>query len=42
MDAAYSIERLMSMLIFSTDDADARERPAVFTEKRVPYWKAKK
>jgi len=33
LDAAYSIERLMSMMIFSTEDA--REGPKAFMEKRA-------
>jgi enoyl-CoA hydratase len=39
LDAAYSIERLMSMMIFSTEDA--KEGPKAFMEKRAPVWKAK-
>jgi enoyl-CoA hydratase len=39
LDAAYSIERLMSMLIFSTEDA--KEGPAAFMGKRAPVWKAR-
>ena len=39
LDAAYSIERLMSMLVFSTEDA--KEGPAAFMEKRQAVWKGK-
>ncbi|MBE0479813.1 MAG: enoyl-CoA hydratase/isomerase family protein [Dehalococcoidia bacterium] len=39
LDAAYSIERLMSMMIFGTEDA--REGPKAFMEKRPPQWKAR-
>jgi enoyl-CoA hydratase/carnithine racemase len=39
LDAPYSIERLMSMIIFSTEDA--KEGPKAFMEKRAPVWKAK-
>jgi enoyl-CoA hydratase len=39
LDAAYSIERLMSMIIFDTEDA--KEGPKAFMEKRPPVWKGK-
>jgi len=39
LDAAYSIERLMSMLIF--DSQDAKEGPKAFMEKRPAVWKGR-
>ncbi len=39
LDAAYSIERLMSWIIFDTEDA--KEGPKAFMEKRKPVWKGK-
>jgi enoyl-CoA hydratase len=39
LDAAYSIERLMSMMIFDTQDA--KEGPKAFMEKRPAVWKGK-
>lgn len=39
LDAAYSIERLMSMMIFDTQDA--KEGPKAFMEKRKAVWKGK-
>ncbi len=39
LDAAYSIERLQSMIIFDTQDA--KEGPKAFMEKRAPVWKGK-
>lgn len=37
LDTAYSIERLMSMIIFDTKDA--KEGPRAFQEGRPPVWK---
>jgi len=37
LDTAYSIERLMSMIIFDTQDA--KEGPRAFQEGRPPVWK---
>ncbi|HEY48851.1 MAG TPA: crotonase/enoyl-CoA hydratase family protein [Dehalococcoidia bacterium] len=39
LDAAYSIERLQSWIIFDTEDA--KEGPKAFMEKRPPVWKGK-
>jgi enoyl-CoA hydratase len=39
LDAAYSIERLFSMMIFDTEDA--KEGPKAFMEKRKAVWKGK-
>lgn len=39
LDAAYSIERLMSWIIFDTEDA--KEGPRAFMEQRKPIWKSK-
>ena len=39
LDAAYSIERLMCMMILSTEDA--KEGPKAFMEKRPPIFKGK-
>jgi enoyl-CoA hydratase len=39
LDAAYSIERLQSWIIFDTEDA--KEGPKAFMEGRKPEWKGK-
>ena len=39
LDAAYSIERLQSWIIFDTEDA--KEGPKAFMEGRKPVWKGK-
>lgn len=39
LDAAYSIERLISWIIFETKDA--KEGPRAFMEKRPPVWQGK-
>ena len=39
LDAAYSIERLLSWIIFDTEDA--KEGPKAFMENRKAVWKGK-